>query len=459
MNPTLMTKQERSARDVTFEEYRDGQNKVAEEKAFLHSLGLTADPEVAGKRKTVKQEVEGILEKAFKTVDAALAATAPTEEPENITLNLRQLLMKDLAPFLRKDKAEAASMMDLSTLGLHDESKIRGFLQRHGINLDRPADLQYAIRAFQEAANFFDDHIAQNGQPKINSRLRKMSNAQDIYNVFKTSAGHGTRQLTPQACALLRIAMVIDFMEKDPLISALPQVQDELRSTVHRHVRKVGNSHMYHSGNPQEKPIPLIAAEARVKSRARVIMKLLHKASNSTSEVVDHIGYRFVTESASDSLRLIYQMFFDHNSSVLPAMNIRIGRTKQSLVDPQVLMNALKDNKRAQELFQQLSVETINHQDVESQPLTGTDNGHSSKQYRAIHITVDFPVVVNGNQMFFPIEIQFVDKNARRGNEELAPHENYTARQCEAAGTRLLSNNLLTNYQARRNAHSKKAAK
>lgn len=447
---------DRHAPDISFEEYRDQQNTVAEEKAFLHSLGLSAPDEEAPK-KTVKQEVDQVIAKVFRTVDAVLGVSPAVESPETITLTLRQLLAKELAPYLRRDKTEGASMLDLSTLGLHDESKIRGFLHNHGINLDRPVDLQYAVRVFNEAANFYDEYIANGNKPKMNPKLRKIGNAQDIYNIFKTSAGHGTRQLTPQACALLRIAMVIDFMEKDPLISALPQVQDELKSTVHRHVRKVGNSYMYHSGSPQEKPIPLIAAEARVKNRARVIMKLLHKASNSTSEVVDHIGYRFVTESASDALRLIYQMFFDHSSSVLPAMNIRIGRTKQSLVDPVLLMNALKDNRKAQEIFQQLSIETINHQDVESQPLTGTENGHSSKEYRAIHITVDFPVVINGNHQFFPIEIQFVDKNSRRGNDELAPHENYVVRQSEAASVRVLENNLLTNYQHRKKlVHAKK---
>ena len=446
----------------TFEQYRDRHNSHAEETAFLRSLGLIAptDDGSTKKTKSIRDQVSDKIAQALTVVDqslcAAFEASGVQVDPAKLpTVGLRELLLKDLSPLLRKDKPDI-SMMDLATLGLTDESKIRGFLQRHGVNLDKPAELQYALAAFNEAVQFYDDEIASgNGNggvkhPPIHRNLRKYTDAADIYNVFKTSAGHGIRHLTPQACALLRIVMVIDFIQKDPHISSMKQVQDELKSAVLRHVRKVGNTFLYHSGDKMEKPIPLISAAARNKARNRIVMKLLHKPSNSTSEVLDHVGFRFVTESASDTLRLIYQMFFDNNSAVLPCMNIRIGKTKQSLVNRAVLMAALTDAKKAEQLFAELSEETINHQDVDTESLTGTDNSYSSEQYRAIHITVDVSVMVNGNPMFFPIEIQFVDKTAQRDNDTFASHPNYVAKQREAATARALGNNLHTNYQTRR---------
>ncbi len=449
-------------KEETFEQYRDRHNGHAEETAFLRSLGLVAptDDGTTKKTKSIRDQVGDKISQALAVVDqslcAAFEASGVKADPAKLpTVGLRELLLKDLTPLLKKDKPDI-SMMDLSTLGLNDESKIRGFLQRHGINLDKPVDLHYALSAFNEAVQFYDDEIASgNGNggvkhPQIHRNLRKYCDAADIYNVFKTSAGHGIRHLTPQACALLRIVMAIDFLQKDPHISALPQVQAEIKSSILRHVRKVGNTSMYHSGNPMEKPIPLISAQTRVKERNRIIMKLLHKPSNSTSEVLDHVGCRFVTESANDTLRLIYQMFFDNNSAVLPCMNIRIGKTKQSLVNRGILMAALQDAKKADQLFAELSELTINHQDVQSESLTGTDNAYSSDQYRAIHITVDFPVMVNGNPMFFPTEIQFVDKTAQRDNDTFASHPNYVAKQREAATERVLGNNLHTNFQNRR---------
>lgn len=447
-------------REETFEAFRDKENRSAEETAFLRSFGLTKPNGEDTTTKSIRDLVAEKIGMAFNTIDQSLEV-AGLKEP-NPTLKLRELLLKDLAPFLKRDKSEI-SMMDLSTLGLTDESKIRRFLHRHGIDLDSPVVLPRTLKTLEEAVDFYDEEIAcvrnvhGTKSPPVHRQLRKFSSAADIYNLFRVSAGHGIRHLTPQACALLRIAMVIDFMEKDPHISAIEQVKDKLKTGLLQHVRKVGNTSIYHSGNPQEKAIPLISDVVRFKERNRIILKLLHKPSNSTSEVLDHIGARFITESASDTLRLIYQMFFDNNSAVLPSMNIRIGKTKQSLVDPNFLMAALKDAKKADRLFAELSEVTINHQDVQTESLTGTDNAFSSQKYRAIHITFDFPMDVNGNPQFIPVEIQFVDKTAQRENDAAAPHTDYVDKQRKAATERILGNNLHTNYQNRKkNGHGKK---
>jgi uncharacterized protein (TIGR04552 family) len=121
-------------------------------------------------------------------------------------------------------------------------------------------------------------------------------------------------------------------------------------------------------------------------------------------------------------------------------------------------MAALKDSKKAEKLFQELSEVTINHQDVQTESLTGTDNEHSSERYRAVHITFDLPMVVNGNPQFIPVELQFVDKTAQRDNDTFASHPDYVEKQWKAASKRILGNNLHTNYQTRKrnggNGHS-----
>lgn len=448
-------------REETFEAYRDSQNLLAEETAFLRSFGITdTSEEDEGKTQSIRDQAAEKIKMAMESTNMSLWA-AGSRDPDP-TLKLRELLLKDLTPFLKKEKS-GVSMMDLSTLGLTDDSKIRRFLNRHGIDLDKPVDLAYTLKVLKEAVDFYDQEIARAGEgyhrngPGIHPKLRHYTEGNDVYHLFRSAAGHGIRHLTPQACALLRIAMVIDYIEKDPYIAATNQVKDRLKQTLLQHVRKAGNTILYHSGDPREKPIPLVSAAMRFKDRNRIIMKLLHKPSNSTFEVLDHIGARFVTESASDTLRLIYQMFFDSNSAVLPFMNIRIGKTKQSLVDPKLLMDALKDSKKAQKLFDELSEVTINHKDVQTESLTGTDNEHSSEKYRAIHITFDLPMVVNGNPLFIPVELQFVDKTAHRDNDAFASHPDYVEKQRKVATDRIMENNLHTNYLTRKkNGHSQK---
>jgi|GEM_PF-1214274 len=438
-------KKDREMRDETFESFRDARNKEADDKAFLRSLGHVEAP-ADEKVKTVRDLAAEKIDKVLRPLHEALKQQGKDDDE---VMKLRDLLLKDLTPLLQKEKPEI-SMMDQLTLGLTDDRSIRRFLNRHGISLDKEeSDLPYALGIFNEAVGFFNRQIAKGKEGHIHRDLDKFTEDTDIYNLFKTASGYGKRILTPQACALLRIAMVIDFMKKDPLISSVPQVQGELDGTVKRHVRKHGNLLEYHSGDENEKPIRLIAADGRTKDNDRIIMKLLHKPNNSTSEVLDHIGYRFVTENASDALRLIQQMFFG-KSAVLPSINIRINKTKQSLVDPKILLAALKDPHKAEELFSQLSIDTKDHQDVLNESMTGTDNKHSSKSYRAIHITVDYPITVNGNRQFLPIELQFVDKNARISNEQEASHPEYVERQRSVATERILENNVYTAYQKRR---------
>ncbi|KKT20344.1 MAG: hypothetical protein UW03_C0006G0079 [Candidatus Peregrinibacteria bacterium GW2011_GWA2_43_8] len=102
--------------------------------------------------------------------------------------------------------------------------------------------------------------------------------------------------------------------------------------------------------------------------------------------------------------------------------------------------------------------ETIDHEELTTiEDVPDQHNGHSSRKYRAIHITVDIPIRTDHGIILFPIELQFLDIQSRITNEQEASHEGYVARQMDAVSKRLLSSNLLSEFTKERKDGKKKA--
>jgi uncharacterized protein (TIGR04552 family) len=331
--------------DLTFENFVEEQNRSASSTMLVHGLGLSPESFLAVKTQA-KMAIDEVLE---------------GEDEEGTTL--RNLLLARMAPFLRDTNGSPhQSMLDITTLGLTDDSSIKNFLRRHGVNLDEPEDLAYIHRIFEEAINFLDQDIFHERQ-KVNPELRKMKTAKGIHAIFKTAAGEGRRVLIPQACGLLRISAVINYIERDPVLSLLPDAEIALKNLVKKYIQKdaVTRGHFFVTGIPGEFPVSLANFELRLKTRKRIIAKLLHKPSNRAEEVLDHIGFRITTHNSVDTLRLIYQMFFHPDHPVFPSTYIMIGQSKNLLFDANKILEVLGDPVRSQDFFKSLSEPTLDH--------------------------------------------------------------------------------------------------
>lgn len=430
-----------SRRDThSFENFVAESNADAPGVLLTHGLGISPDAMVyTDSHKAVATEIYEVLD-------------GVSELKEGDRVALRDLLSARIGGYLRESpEAGVTSMLDVVTLGLTEDVSIKNFLVKQGVDIDKPEDLEYALKIFKEAVVFFEDEIGP-GKSKVNPELRSFRKADDIYELFKAAAGCGRRILIPQACGLLRIAAVIDFMERDPLISALPEAEARLQNIMRRHIRKheTTRSFMFDSRVPGEEMLPLVNFELRLKIRKRIIAKLLHKPSNRTEEVLDHIGFRVTTYTPLDTLRLIYQLFFHPKRSILPPANILIDKSHNRLLDPRKILDIMGNPASANDLVQSLSLPTIDHEELTSASGTVGDNLHSSKAYRAVHIVFNLPLTTKeGRRIAFPIEIQILDRQTNEKNLRDAPHEGYVERQMEAVRERVLGTNLETEFQAR----------
>lgn len=424
----------------TFEEFVDAMNEEAPHEFFMRGLGVKAESIVQNPRKEVEQRVEEVL------------AAADLNEGARVTL--KDLLMARIGGFLKNGNGpEDMSMLDIKTLGLTDDESIRNWLRVNaGVDLNNEQDMQYAHRIFEEAAEFFDDEIAEKDSEidRVHPELKHAKKPEGIYEIFKTAAGKGRRVLVPQACALLRIAAVINFMERHPLLAFIPNAEAALDDITRRHVRKgSGRKLVFHSGIHGDLPLPLVRFERRTKTRQRIIAKLLHKPSNRAESVLDHIGFRVTTRDSFDSMRLIYLLFFHPVNPILPALNINVKEGKNALLSPQKVLEVLGNPDEAKKLVDLLAMPTLNHAELISDAVGETDNAFSGEAYRALHIVFELLIDTPFGKTHFPFEIQVIDLESMKGNLEKAPHSTYIERQIAAVKARILGNNLAAEYEER----------
>lgn len=427
--------------DVKFEDFVADQNRDAPSAMLAHGLGLSAESFLDA-RTQAAIAINDVLEE----VDFA------GEDEERTTL--RDTLLAQMEPYLRDTNGVPnQSMLDIVTLGLTDDIGIKNFIRRHGVDLDEPKDLVYMHRVFDEATDFLDEDIF-HGKQKVNPELRKTKTAQGIYAIFKTAAGQGRRVLIPQACGLLRIAAVINYIERDPVLSLLPDAEAALKDLVKKYIQKNATTRQYFfvTGIPGDFPVALANFELRLKTRKRIIAKLLHKPSNRSEEVLDHIGFRITTHNPVDTLRLIHQMFFHPDHPVFPSAYIMIGQSKNLLFDARKMLEVLGDPAKSQDFVKSLSEPTLDHAELTTVGNLGAsgDNPHSAGTYHAIHIVFEIPITTRqGERRLFPIEIQILDSKTSRANEATAPHSDYVRRQMEAVSRRVIGNNLESEWENR----------
>ena len=423
-----------------FDNFADEQNRTASLARMSRGMGVA--PSIEVREGCEMRQVSAVINNTIE--DSAL----------------RELLKTKIREILEQNGQPAISMLDIVTLGLTEPEQIKRYLRNYGIDLDKEDDKKYAEEVMREAIRFFDKHIEQNKIQELSN-----TNVQGIYHLFQTAAGKGKRMLTPYACALLRIMAVIDFINKNPLLSVLPKKEDldspdqghvltALKERLNRRIKREGRKTIFYptGGESGDMGIELARVEVRIKERDRVIAKLLHKPGNKEGAVLDHIGARITTRTAHDAIRMLHEMFFHPANAIFPDMNIRVGRSKNKIIDIPTLRSAAQGNPVAIEKFmEELAEDTIDHEELTTvEDSEDTRNGHSSPKYRAIHITVDIPIKICDQQILFPIEIQLIDIQSRTTNEREAPHEGYVEKQMTAVKKRILGENILTKFNKER---------
>lgn len=402
----------------------------------------------------------------------------PIDEPTRLAL--RDVLSARLLPRLVDQRPGASSMLDLVTTGATSESRIRHTFEGYGIDLETPQGVTYADDIFREAAGFFDAYVAGEDSgfrvlPPVLRNLRSKPDPRVIFQIFKTAAGvEGTRMQVPYACALLRIALVIDLARTHPRIQAMSEVHQSMEYRLREHITRPPGGSLLFKTRPGDPGIRLVDFSLRNKHPFSIYAKLLHKPETSVSEIQDLIGCLFNAYNPQDTLKLVYALFFDPDDAVFSPYLIDPPNSDQMLFDPDLLQAALVDPEQARAVVMRMG-DTVSLEDAPRsvRDLFGTPgssetlNPHTARNYHILRFIsamrteraprkdpalhglrarkAKFPLA---SATMVPVEFTFGDRETLLMNEALAPHSGYKDRQKKEVVRRLGANNLDTAFAA-----------
>ena len=422
-------------------EFVDEKNQQAPFAALSKTIGVDSTIRSQGIRSTVSTGVSDVLE--------------GTELSDDDKMTLHELLMVEIAPFLKTQKANSLSMIDLVTLGLVDNESVKAFFRCRGIDLTDERHFAYVKTVLSEAVSFYNSHIIKSKKHRVNPEISKFRTPEDVYRLFKTASGVEKFVSVPAACGILRIAAAIDHMERDPQANVLPIVKAHLEKLVSTYFKKEQSGKrknlVFRSGVIGDIDIPIYRIELRQKDRPRVIAKLLRKPEQRTEQMLDRVGLRFTTKSALNTLKLVYHIFCRSQSAIFPVDKVMIGHSKNLLLDEDTIRAVLNDNRRAKRLFSSIAVDTFDDDNflMDDDDDSDNDNPFSSSKYRGINVPFMLPLLdEDGYFIEFPIELQFTDIYSKKETDIHAPHCTYVEDQMKAVRRRVGKNNLRTEYES-----------
>lgn len=331
-----------------------------------------------------------------------------------------------------------ASAIDLSRLELRTEDEALGFLEAYGYDWHRPDDRACLDEIRAEAIDFIHRELLNPDEPRVPHEIQ----ATPSVPVLLVQASTGTLGTRPWVCALLRVMHAICHSRNLLDNRHASAIADQILGRFEPHIHGEGDDLTL--GQPPN-GIPLESfALKRSKSRASLVMKLLHKAENVAADVFDHVGVRIVTRKRFDALRAIRYLRTHH---VFMFANVKPSRSLNSLIDlDQVRQISLEIECDFAGACEEEKVAAMQAR-VQALPFPASPpertNPFSASTYRSIQFTCRQLVRIEAfgeeRRFFFPFEVQVLDTDALRiGNEGGASHEAYKHRQREAVRRRVL---------------------
>ena len=316
-------------------------------------------------------------------------------------------------------------------------------------------DLRIKALTFIETQLLQDPDQAKN-RLNIPDELRRIN---DVRRLMVT-ASTDSSLLGKWACSLLRVMHTFTHIANDLSSNFFPAIQKQILDRILQfvHTDQAGDIYL----GRDESGIRLYMLDIKTqKSAVSLALKLLHKEENTSADIFDRIGFRFVTFTKFDALQAL--RYLRENVVALP--NVKTGRSRNTLIDidryhyrlGKLRAMAMRGKIDRAELIKRatdLADTEALRPEIESSPLQGR-NLYSSTEYTSIQFTCRQLIRVKGSpiplavgsqkkpglidyKFFFPYEIQLLDKTSytesRRGR---ASHSEYKQAQIRAARERV----------------------
>jgi len=382
----------------------------------------------------------------------------------------------DFPWLMAKVVLEGLSILDIPRLEVNSIEEATNFIQAYGYDPSNQEDIKILWKHFDDAVSFIEKTLADPERPKIPEHLKGESAIKDIRRLLLLASESPDSEDQIWSCAVLRVMHVLIHVVHDPRLKYFEQVQNQVVSRLDDYLYVDNNDGAIYLGKKEEGGgIKLLFFKKKDrKDRAREIIKLLHKSETRAEVIYDRIGFRLVTETKFDSIKVVRFLL---KKNIISTPNIRPNRSRNWLVDMKRLNSELT---RIQHLIKKTEknkldldklVKRMERKIVARKKPRSIINPQSSSSYRAIQFTcrelvkVKNPMfqvytrlesqlgkISGGRQIlsevfpteikpyeyvFFPYEIQIMDvKSYADSIFGKSNHEEYRRKQLEVARRR-----------------------
>lgn len=402
-----------------------------EEKAeAIQGLAITLLPRSPSKRTsletvttatgTTKSVVKQRLKKLLKYLGEFLEEKTPTETGPT------------------SEHQEQLSLLDKDSPNTLVSQAAKRLLANEGYDMKKPADVMQVEQILRNAVETYERFSGLDWLDKYpDLDIRKSNGTENvrktIYRIFRTATRDDDKEKSRLACTILRYALATDYRKKEPRLRFMEQAETYIERKLKRNLFKEKGAGWRFPDDPN---ISVIDIRHRMKSDESMDRKLLTHPEARAEEIMDSAGVTVICGSYADILKLVTRLFFDPNTTSLPAHKIRNERTRNKLFSEKFeedMEHAKTDATWGSSVWDAIMDQRIPQEWIRPFDQPKVTGGKSLPLFRTLAITVDVPLEVRIQDkpelISIPVEIQFMTEKDIRHNEEHAPHDEYADRQ------------------------------
>jgi len=353
------------------------------------------------------------------------------------------------------------SFVDISRLDVHTIEEAESYIKNYGYDLSNPQAKAKVTAIISEAKKFIQSYLLEDPEEKSPSIVIPpdiLYNDDPVKLILAASQKEKTLHQA-WACAILRVAHAITHVDNDLSKYFMPGIKRQVFSRFMEHLRvtRQGEYILGNTNNGNHELKLKMFEMKNEKSRESLIMKLLHKAENVTSDVFDRIGVRIVTFSKLDVILVLKYLSTNH---VISFANIKPSRTRNNLINVPRFLEGIEElkihdlaswtEKDVSDFLERYLILPPEDRLVHTDKIIKENNPYSSTAYSSVQITVRQLITINDPfnvhliyRFFFPFEIQILDEESyTESRTGRASHEEYKKGQTLSVRDRVLKNVL-----------------
>lgn len=283
------------------------------------------------------------------------------------------------------------------------------FMKGYGYDLENVIQRSEIFGYFRETLSFIkesflEDNVMEDSLPfALPEEIVRINSIEDLLLMTQCD----NKELFIWSKIIFRIMHIISLLDKDMRFSYFSYISSQISNKYTQYIFQEDRGFYLSSFKGSSHKILLKDFQIKKqKSRSSLILKFLHKSNFSLEDLYDFFGFRIITYSKLDSLKVLNFLVKEH---VILPQNIKAQRSYNPFGSIELIEKYFQ-SKTEKELEVLL-------EEGEDESIQKKFNQFTSKNYKAIHITA-LELIRYKNPLYFDLkEIKKISKEKYHNHE------------------------------------------